>query len=157
MVISGLVITGAVLVWWVAWSALEAWDSYRWQKKTDTFMEALLQPYKKDTYGGKTPEETWALFLQALKIGDVELASKYFVVEKQDSEKQRLQESVKLNKLNQALEFFSQDLVSENQGGRLSEKKYYYISVKNEAGETEGYPVIFSINQYTKVWKISSL
>jgi hypothetical protein len=32
-----------------------------------------------DTYGGNTPQETWALFVAALEVGDTELASKYFV------------------------------------------------------------------------------
>lgn len=45
---------------------------------------------KKDTYGGKTPEETYQLFLQALEKQDIELASKYFVREKQAEIKQRL-------------------------------------------------------------------
>jgi len=33
-----------------------------------------------DTYGGKTPEETLNLFIEALKKEDLELASKYFVL-----------------------------------------------------------------------------
>ena len=33
---------------------------------------------KNDTYGGKTPQETLEMFIDALKKGDIELASKYF-------------------------------------------------------------------------------
>ncbi len=32
-----------------------------------------------DTYGGKTPAETLSLYIEAVKKGDYELASKYFV------------------------------------------------------------------------------
>lgn len=46
--------------------------------------EALLKPYMEDTYGGKTPEETLQLFIDALKKNDIELASKYFVLDKQE-------------------------------------------------------------------------
>lgn len=38
---------------------------------------------KADTWGGETPEETFAMFLNALRAGDLDLASKYFVIEKQ--------------------------------------------------------------------------
>lgn len=46
--------------------------------------EELEKLYAEDTYGGETPEETLQLFIDALKAGDIELASKYFVIEKQE-------------------------------------------------------------------------
>lgn len=48
--------------------------------------------YKNDKYGGKTPEETYSMFLDALKKEDIELASKYFVLEKQKEYKKALYE-----------------------------------------------------------------
>jgi len=36
---------------------------------------------KNDTYGGKTPQETLDMFIDALKKGDIELASRYFAFE----------------------------------------------------------------------------
>lgn len=50
------------------------------QKALREFKE-LERLYAEDTYGGSTPEETLQLFIDALKAGDIELASKYFVVE----------------------------------------------------------------------------
>src|SRR3989344_4272535 len=47
------------------------------------YYELLQKAYKNDTYGGNTPEETLELFRTALEKGDIELASKYFVIEKQ--------------------------------------------------------------------------
>lgn len=41
------------------------------------------EAYKNDTFGGSTPEETLALFIDALKKGDTDLAAKYFVIDKQ--------------------------------------------------------------------------
>mgnify|MGYP001562286652 CR=1 FL=1 len=54
-------------------------------KSVERFQESLEEPYKKDTYGGKTPEETWAMYLDALKKGDIELAIKYYAIGRIDS------------------------------------------------------------------------
>ena len=53
--------------------------------------EELERLYREDTYGGFTPEETLQLFIEALKTGDVELASKYFIIEDQQEELEKLQ------------------------------------------------------------------
>jgi len=45
--------------------------------------EDLQRQYEEDTYGGTTPEETLELFISALKTGDIDLASKYFVIDDQ--------------------------------------------------------------------------
>ncbi|MEK7143610.1 MAG: hypothetical protein AAB756_02155, partial [Patescibacteria group bacterium] len=45
----------------------------------ENYYKNLDEVYKKDTYGGATPEETLALFIDALKKGDTDLAAKYFV------------------------------------------------------------------------------
>lgn len=46
-------------------------------------MRKLEQAYEDDPYGGDTPEETLRLFIEALKREDIELAAKYFVLDKQ--------------------------------------------------------------------------
>lgn len=48
-------------------------------------IEETQKPYKNDKYGGSTPEETFDLFVAALKKEDINLASKYFIVSKQES------------------------------------------------------------------------
>ncbi len=53
------------------------------EQKAIRYYKNLERQYAEDTYGGKTPEETLQLFIDALKAGDIELASKYFVVDKQ--------------------------------------------------------------------------
>ncbi len=40
----------------------------------ERYYKNLEEAYKKDVYGGATPEETLNLFIDALKKGDVELA-----------------------------------------------------------------------------------
>lgn len=71
---------------WKVWNA--DWMEKRPQiddimKQTYEEVKTRLDAEKADTYGGETPEETWALFLDALKKQDFELASKYFVTDKQ--------------------------------------------------------------------------
>ena len=76
----GIVLVGAVILWGVS--------EYRYRKSPEyqaiKYFDDLKSKYENDTYGGATPEETLQLFIDALKKGDVELASKYFVVEKQE-------------------------------------------------------------------------
>ncbi|MEK7083363.1 MAG: hypothetical protein AAB972_04260, partial [Patescibacteria group bacterium] len=49
------------------------------------------QEYQNDTYGGTTPEETLRLFIDALKKEDIDLAAKYFVIDRQEELKNNLQ------------------------------------------------------------------
>ena len=57
-------------------------DLWKADRAVKSFQSAIDAIYKNDTYGGKTPEETFDLYLAALKKGDLELARKYFVVER---------------------------------------------------------------------------
>lgn len=132
------------------------YKKFKEKRSIKQWEESLKKPYKEDVYGGKTPEQTWQMFLTALKNNDIELASKYFVVEKQEEIKNRLQESIKLNRFESAIEKLSGKLIREK--NYLQDKRaYFYIPIKNSEGEIEAYSVIFYLNPYTKVWKILTL
>lgn len=60
--------------------------------RAEQYFKDLERRYAEDPYGGSTPEETLQLFVDALKKGDVELASKYFVVDKQEEQLKYLSE-----------------------------------------------------------------
>ena len=64
---------------WYEWRSAQNEATANDRAKQD--MKAWEAQYENDTYGGTTPEETLALFIDALKKGDIELASKYFVVD----------------------------------------------------------------------------
>ncbi len=140
-----------ILVWWVGSSAYSGWMGYKSEKKTEEFQLALSKPYREDTYGGKTPEETWGMFLDALKKGDVELASKYFVPEKQEEWLSIFEQTVKekgsieIDKL-ESIKFDS----------KSGDTMYYYRLIR-ENGKLVNSSIIFILNPYTKVWKISLL
>src|SRR3989344_448968 len=94
--------------------------------KTQRQIAALERPYKNDKIGGQTTEETFDMFIEALKKEDIELASKYFVLQKQDEWEKTLGEYKKNNLLaNFVLElentcFMSRKFVLILLGGALS-------------------------------------
>lgn len=65
------------------------------QAKQEKAYQDLKKLYEEDTYGGKTPEETLALFIDALKKGDTDLASKYFLPNEQEKWKDELNKTQK--------------------------------------------------------------
>ena len=80
------------------------YEQWRGEKQVEKLAEALRQMeqeiYNKkaaDKIGGKTPQETLQMFIDAVEKGDYELASKYFVIEKQEEELRSLQNSPKKN------------------------------------------------------------
>src|SRR3989339_30028 len=54
------------------------------QRRIDKANETIAKFYASDIYGGETPRETFDMFIDALDSGDVERASKFFVLAKQD-------------------------------------------------------------------------
>jgi len=115
------------------------------------YYEALKEAYAEDKYGGDTPEETLQLFIDALKAGDVELASKYFVVEKQ----KEIAGELTIGKENNNLDFLV---------GFLEEPKTISERVSSNEHEftvTENNKAIMSfnlvLNQETGRWKMYEL
>lgn len=147
-------IVGVFVLWALIDSGYQAWQGYKWQKQTDKFQAALEQPYKEDTYGGKTPEETWGMFLDALKKGDIDLASKYYDVAHQEKGKDfitKLKQENKLNNWIEELETLENDNSQSNSADRMYYSyKYFDPEFKRDLWST----TVFYLNPYTKVWKI---
>ncbi len=119
------------------------------EKQMQRYYKKLEEAYKQDTYGGKTPEETIKLFVDALKAGDIELASKYFVVEKQGE----MLEQFKAAK-NKSLDLLINDLEKNKTGVNMGNK--YRFRTYDDNGVAEfSFDLIF--NESTKIWKIESL
>ena len=117
---------------------------------------------KEDTYGGKTPEETLKMFIEALKKEDIGLASKYFVLET-DTEspdyltrkkwENYLQEISNKNLLQQMANDIEKDVKPLTKA--LNNKEFSY-ALFNEDG-TVGISIDLKFNEYSGVWKIESL
>ena len=109
--------------------------------KTQRQIAALGRPYKTDKIGGQTPEETFDMFIDALKKEDIELASKYFVIKKQDDWEKTLEEYKK----NDLLANFVVELQKNKSTWQLLEKDEYGASFKYsfiiEKAFTESLPI----------------
>ncbi|MEX2053272.1 MAG: hypothetical protein WD898_03545 [Candidatus Paceibacterota bacterium] len=162
----------AVLVIWTmltqgAWiqNVQQRWTAWR-AERMDT------KPFRDDKFGGKTPEETFDLFIFALEKGDIELASKYFVLNKQESWEKTLSEYEGEGYLAD----FSEELRSKrSKWQRVSSDDQnvilfqYEFSVEEDTtadfnGQKINVPAgvytddtIFEKNIYTNIWKIQLL
>lgn len=94
-----LIVFGAVVFVWYGYVGAVKYKNWKWyqgMKKEAAKFEAEIADKKAkiaaDIYGGKTPQETLDLFIAAVEKGDYELASKYFVVERQEEWKENLEE-----------------------------------------------------------------
>jgi hypothetical protein len=122
-----------------------------------TYEEAM----KADTYGGKTPEETLQMFIDALKNEDIELASKYFALNTNEKSEyyltrkeweEALMRAKEQNKIKDIINILNKLKIDPSHNFN---KEVWFVS-KNNQGLVE-YSVILKLNEYTKVWKIESL
>ena len=111
--------------------------------------DALKKQYAEDTYGGKTPEETLALFIDALKKGDTDLAAKYVLIDDQEKVRADLLRAKTVGKLNDVIE-----RVKSLRQSRI-ENNYASFVITNETRVIQ-YQVSLSKNN-NGIWKISEL
>lgn len=129
-----------------------------YQKFVRTYEEAM----RADTYGGKTPEETLRLFVEALERNDLELAAKYFMLETNESDPDYLTRKKWENGLRDMEEqgrtaevIRIVGLAKPYPDDRIDEEDLKFIS-EDEAGEMLGY-IDTQFNRYSGVWKIESM
>src|SRR3989338_6452165 len=75
----------------------------KFNRTVKEFEQGLIDAYKSDVYGGKTPEITYNLFIGALKNNDTELASKYFFLSDWDKKKLEFNEKKEQGNLDEYL------------------------------------------------------
>jgi len=174
-VVSILIIIGALV--WVG--CVYFWPQYKFQKFLESYKaleQGLVSMLKNDTFGGQTPEETYNLYIAALRKGDTDLASQYFYWERQVGEKQRLDEM----KTKGELDKYIADLpkwaeMKEEAYGSADGKRYSWLeklvettSVKVPDGAGGFIEHIFKpgeykqeidfwLNKQANIWKIYSL
>ncbi|MDO8464226.1 MAG: hypothetical protein Q7S46_03095 [Gallionella sp.] len=107
-----------------------------------------------DVYGGKTPQETLNMFIDALKKEDIDLASKYFM----------------LNSVGQVDQKWVDGLRKSKEDGKLQEIVKLIAQAKQTFKDDDGavfklydsigeivVMVEIKLNELSKVWKIESL
>ncbi|MEK7131818.1 MAG: hypothetical protein AAB797_03775 [Patescibacteria group bacterium] len=150
-----IVLVGAAVLsatWW-GWNY---WEKYQYQQiveemrvKAEAFeaeQERVRVLIEADTYGGAMPQETLEMFIKAVEAGDYELASKYFVVEKQEEELEILKETQRNNNIDFLLKFIREAKIIE---GYFSNNNSLYIIKK---------PIFISFIKYPQgLWKINEI
>lgn len=126
------------------------------QKQTSEqkYFAELEEKYKNDLYGGETPEQTMQLFISALKAGDTELASKYFVIEKQEEWRGKLEESKTAGNLTKYALLVEKASVKKY--GKEIYAGHYQINYPLQQGQPD-WNIDMSLNTKTNKWKLESL
>jgi len=161
--------------WW-AWNYFDlgtSWEIAKFNVNSGKAIKALEDYFKNDSYGGQTPQETYALYQEALKRGDLDTASLYFFWERQVEQKQKLEDLQAKGELEKYIADLPKwgDLKEEEYWDKDG-KKYSYKFVQKEderyfdellnkwdtfpAGEYKG-EIILQFNKAANIWKIYSL
>jgi hypothetical protein len=143
----------ALLAGFLAFFAIAAFKDWQFKKGLDEsrqaydeWQEEFYQRALADNVGGKTPQDTLRMYIEAVEKGDYELASKYFILEKQEKWFSELSEISKVGKINLFLDPIREALALDN--GKFSESnkiKYFTISE----------PIAIDLGLYPSgVWKL---
>lgn len=149
LIILGIVVVVILVVF--GWLTQGFWWRKYQQDKILREFTALENAYKNDSYGGSTPEEALTLFIDALKKGDAELASNYFVPEKRDRMKREIEAGLKNGGTKTLL-----DIVGQNRKGYLASANMFIFDTFDKEN-TSQFSFRLLKNGSTKKWLIESL
>ena len=146
-------VVGTFIALFIFISAVILWQAYniwRVQNKAALMVQSWQDYQNKqyqlalaDTYGGKTPQETLQMYIEAVQKGDYELASKYFILDYQNRWFTSLQEIQKANKI----EFYLAPLKEAlNSQGEYSASQTEYAIYNPVSVDFKLYP--------SGIWKI---
>ena len=122
---------------------------------SDQAFAELQERLKNDTDGGATPEETLKMFTDALKAGDVEQASKYFVIEPKERQEALIDLIGKLQDVGEMEKFI--EYLGKAKLEKDSDTSYGYAPFSYlENGRAQIF-VEITKDKYSTVWKIESL
>ncbi|MEK9195306.1 MAG: hypothetical protein AAB975_02935, partial [Patescibacteria group bacterium] len=142
---------GIALVGFGALYALRFFSpEYRQEQEAMRRLEAIERQYQNDTYGGDTPEETLRLFIDALKKEDIDLAAKYFVIDKQEEWLGNLQKIKEKNMLAKMVK----DLERERYRDEISQTLISY-TIANDQKEVA--LTIYMTQISNGIWKIERM
>lgn len=128
-------------------------DSFKSGQDYLNYLEQYKQAQSKDTYGGKTPEETLQLFIDALKKGDTELASKYFILSKQGEMENDLKQGIESGGIARLIDYYSNGEIGKTHIDSLNIYRFRILKEKDQPG----FRLDLILNESTNVWKIESL
>ena len=125
-------------------------------QKYNEFLDQYYKTLAEDTYGGKTPQETLNMFIDALEKGDIDLASKYFALDDNLSRKKwedGLKKASEEGRIAKIIDIAKKVQPSDIQSGLNTE--FEFVIVGNN-GLVE-YSIFMQFNEYSKIWKIERM
>jgi hypothetical protein len=153
---------GAWFIWnnYLSPAAQRRLELERNYEKATSAMKTFEDAMRADTYGGKTPEETLSMLIDALKKGDIKLAAKYFTLDTKINNPDYLTR----NKWEKGLEEKNSTGEIENLIGLLEKAQpagssmvgYFGFEIRESTGELMG-DVGMQLNRYSNTWKIESM
>lgn len=159
-----LIALGAVIllfagyVLWLAFWSPEAVREFEARKNLElaqNFQKTYETAMRNDTYGGKTPQETLNLFIDALKRGDIDLASKYFVLKENGEVDGKWITFLSTIKGDGNLDRFASDLGKYDEAKKTFDP--YFIFLYQNSDGTIALQLTMKLNEYSGVWKIENL
>ena len=161
-VVFGIIALIVIAVLLIQYFEPEAVERREGRKNTEEFVE-LYEGWQKqlseDTYGGKTPQETLDMFIEALRNDDLELASKYFAPEmdEENPEKMTLQghlEYLRGMKEKGFIQRMADDLENFDDEHKFAEGIHLF-NYRNDDGTTS-IQIVTHFNEESGVWKIEN-
>lgn len=142
-----VLVSGSYLVWDRYFS--EQANQLRNYKELLRSQQELEERMSKDIYGGKTPEETFEMFLTALKKEDIDLASKYFVFEKRQEQKEYFEKVKILGKWG---------ILLQNLSLPFDKKVSLYDGHMQYESQNEGRIFLIEFIRYSNgIWKLTGI
>ena len=163
-----IILAGGGFFVWNKYLSPQAKSNRETQKNYEKYL-AWEENYKKamteDVYGGKTPEETLQMFIEALKKEDVELASKYFALNTNENSEYYLtrrewEEGLKKAKEEGKLEEIVSKIEQTKPTSYFESYSWYKKSFSFESLNKDGVVEILielGLSPFSGVWKIISL
>ncbi|MDP3901442.1 MAG: hypothetical protein Q8Q37_00490 [bacterium] len=149
LIILVVVIAGGYLIW----NKYFEYDPVRvYQEAEQKYIAAMTA----DTYGGATPQETLDLFVEALRQEDVELASKYFLLDENTSREKWAAKLLSI-KDKDLLSKMADDIAIRavpDLTSKISEEDFKFI-LWDDDGDV-GARLDMQFNGLAKIWKIES-
>jgi hypothetical protein len=133
---------------------LGEYRKYEGRKKLDRLVEETERLQKEeydramaDTYGGKTPQETLRMYIEAVEKGDYELASRYLISSKSDKEAGQLKSLERKGNIKSFLEILRNAVALDTLGDNTT------FRMESKISNSPAYIIDF-IKYPNGIWKI---
>ncbi len=147
-----IIVGGGYLVWsnYLSPEIRAAREHQKLYEETLGLVEQYQEAMRNDTYGGTTPQETLDLFVEALENDDLEMASKYFVLNDDGTRDPIILENLKILRDNGEII----EVMATIEKLEYSETRSYEGTAWFYSGD---HSILIKLNEHSKVWKIESL